>query len=178
MQRQFVTLEENASVASAVKEMQSQKLESVIVTRRGLAVSIATSSDVVEKVVLRGEDSRHISLKSIMSFPPVTISSAGTVKQELPLTRVNTTKRVLVADSTGVIGLVTRRSLADAVNKSVLERALERASRPLAKIVLPSLEFCDHQHSAWTTRLPGTNRSGMACLRPRSLRMWQCCLQS
>ena len=41
MQRQFVTLEENASVASAVKEMQSQELGSIIVTRQGLAIEWA-----------------------------------------------------------------------------------------------------------------------------------------
>jgi trk system potassium uptake protein len=127
MQRQFVTLEESATVAAAVKEMQSQKLESVIVTRDGRAVGIVTNSDVVEKVVLKGEDSRFVSIKSVMSFPVISMSSTGTVKQALQLMRVNRIKRVLVADNTGVIGVVTQRSLADAVSKSVLERTLERA---------------------------------------------------
>ena len=49
MQRQFVTLEESATVATAVEHMQSQKLESMIVTRNGLAVGIVTTGDVVEK---------------------------------------------------------------------------------------------------------------------------------
>jgi trk system potassium uptake protein TrkH len=127
MQRQFVTLEESATVATAVEQMQSQKLESVIVTREGRAVGIVTNSDVVEKVVLKGEDSRFVSIKSVMSFPVISMSSAGTVKQALQLMRVNRIKRVLVADNTGVIGVVTQRSLADAVSKSVLERTLERA---------------------------------------------------
>ncbi len=128
MQRHFIALEENASVASAIEQMQSQKLESVIVTRNGLAVGMVTSGDVVEKVVLKGEDSSRISLKSVMSFPLVTISSTGTVKQALQLMRLNRIKRVPVTDSrTGVIGVVTQRSLADAVSKSVLERTLERA---------------------------------------------------
>ncbi|HEV8404317.1 MAG TPA: potassium transporter TrkG [Nitrososphaera sp.] len=127
MQRQFVTLEENATVASAVQEMQSQKLESVIVTRDGLAFGMVTTGDVVEKVVLKGEDSSLTSLKSVMTFPLVTISSNGTVKQALQLMRLNRIKRVPVTDSTGIIGVVTQRSLADAVSKSVLERTLERA---------------------------------------------------
>ncbi|MGI0049877.1 MAG: CBS domain-containing protein, partial [Nitrososphaera sp.] len=127
MQRQFVTLEESATVSTAVEQMQSQKLESVIVTREGRAVGIVTNSDVVEKVVLKGEDSRFVSIKSVMSFPVISMSSAGTVKQALQLMRVNRIKRVLVADNTGVIGIVTQRSLADAVSKSVLERTLERA---------------------------------------------------
>ena len=127
MQRQFVTLEESATVATAVEQMQSQKLESVIVTREGRAIGIVTNSDVVEKVVLKGEDSRFVSIKSVMSSPVISMSSAGTVKQALQLMRVNRIKRVLVADNTGVIGVVTQRSLADAVSKSVLERTLERA---------------------------------------------------
>ena len=114
MQREFVTLEEGASVASAVEQMQSQKLESVIVTRGGLAVGIVTSGDVVEKVVLKGEDSGRISLKSVMSYPLVTMSSAGTVKQALQLMRLNKIKRIAVADGIGIIGVVTQRSLADA----------------------------------------------------------------
>jgi trk system potassium uptake protein TrkH len=127
MQRQFVTLEESATVATAVQQMQSQKLESVIVTRDGFPVGIVTNGDVVEKVVLKGEDSNYIALKSVMSFPVITMSSAGTVKQALQLMRVNRIKRIAVADSTGIIGMVTQRSLADAVSKSVLERTLERA---------------------------------------------------
>lgn len=127
MQRQFVTLDVSKSVASAVEEMQLQKLDSVIVSRDGLAVGMVTNSDIVEKVVLKGDDSRQISLNSVMSLPLVTMSSAGTVKQALQVMRVNRIKRVPVTDSTGIIGLVTQRSLADAVSKSVLERTLEHA---------------------------------------------------
>jgi trk system potassium uptake protein TrkH len=129
MQREFVVLEESATVATAVEQMQSQKLESVIVIRGGLTVGIVTNNDIVEKVVLKGDDSRHVALKSIMSFPLVTMSSAGTVKQALQLMRVNKIKRIPVADSTGIIGVVTQSSLADAVSKSVLERTLDHAKR-------------------------------------------------
>ncbi|OLC24296.1 MAG: hypothetical protein AUJ08_04105 [Thaumarchaeota archaeon 13_1_40CM_3_50_5] len=139
MQRQFVTLEENASVASAVKEMQSQELESIIVTRQGLAIGMVTTGDIVEKVVLKGEDSSRTSLKSIMTFPLVTISFNGTVKQALQLMRLNRIKRVPVTNSTGIIGIVTQRSLADAVSKSVLERTLDRAKSTLKMRYKPVL---------------------------------------
>jgi hypothetical protein len=49
------SLDENASVTLAVEQMQSQKAESVIVTRNGLAVGMVT--DIVDKVVLKGEAS-------------------------------------------------------------------------------------------------------------------------
>jgi trk system potassium uptake protein TrkH len=127
MQRQFVTLEEAATVATAVEQMQAEHAESVIVSRAGLAAGIITNNDIVERVVLKGDDSRAVALKSVMSFPLITMSSAGTVKQALQLMRVNRIKRVVITDASGVIGIVTQRSLADAVSKSVLERTIERA---------------------------------------------------
>lgn len=51
------SLDENASVTLAVEQMQSQKAESVIVTRNGLAVGMVT--DIVDKVVLKGEASYY-----------------------------------------------------------------------------------------------------------------------
>jgi len=129
MERHFLTLEEDTTVAMAVEQMQEQKLDSIIVSRGGIPVGIVTNSDVVERVVLKSEDSKMVAIRSIMSSPLVTISSTGTVKQALQLMRVNKIKRVPVFNNTGVIGIVTQRSLADAVSKSVLERTLERAKK-------------------------------------------------
>jgi trk system potassium uptake protein len=127
MQREFVTLEEGATIAAAVEQMQSQKLDSVIVSRAGHVIGMVTNSDIVEKVVLKGDDSNTVPLRAVMSSPIITMSSAGTVKQALQLMRVNRIKRVPIVDGTGIIGIVTQRSLADAVSKSVLERTLARA---------------------------------------------------
>jgi trk system potassium uptake protein TrkH len=127
MEKHFLALEEGTTVAMAVEQMQEQGHDSVIVSRGGLAVGIVTNNDIVEKVVLKGEDSKMVAIRSIMSSPLVTMSSTGTVKQALQLMRVNRIKRIPVADNTGVLGIVTQRSLADAVSKSVLERTIERA---------------------------------------------------
>ena len=127
MQRQFVTLEDDVNVAYAVERMQSEKLESVIVTRGGLVVGIVTSGDIVDKVVLKGENPKKTLLRSVMSFPIITMSSNGSVKQALQLMRVNRIKLLPVTTSAGIVGIVTQRLLADAVSKSVLERTLERA---------------------------------------------------
>lgn len=127
MQKEFVTLEESATVATAVEQMQSEHAESVIVSSYGLPVGMLTNNDVVEKVVLKGDDSHFVALKSVMSFPLITMSSAGTVKQALQLMRLNRIKRVALTDAAGIIGIVTQRALADAVSKSLLERTIERA---------------------------------------------------
>jgi trk system potassium uptake protein TrkH len=126
MHRLFVILDENLSVASAVKQMQSHNAGSIIVLRGNTPVGIVTDSDIINKVVMKGEDSDEVFLKTIMSAPLITISPKGTVKQALQLMRVNEIKRVPVADTSGVLGVVTQESLANAVRTSVIERTFSR----------------------------------------------------
>src|SRR5215208_7010123 len=78
---------EDVDVARAVREMHSQKAEIVMVTKDGKPVGIVTDSDVLDKVVIKGEDSDQILLKSIASSPVVTLSANGTVRQALELMR-------------------------------------------------------------------------------------------
>ena len=115
MHRLFLVLDENTSVASAVQQMTAQKAEVIIVTRKKVATGIVTDSDILDEVVMKGQDSDDVSLKSIMSTPLVTISAMGTVKQALQLMRLNQVKRIPIRDSAGVIGIVKQESLANAV---------------------------------------------------------------
>jgi trk system potassium uptake protein len=126
MHRLFVVLDENMSVASAVKQMQSHNAGSIIVLRGNLPVGIVTDSDIINKVVMKGEDSDEVFLKSIMSAPLVTISPKGTVKQALHLMRLHEIKRIPIADSSGIHGVVTQEWLANAVRTSVIERTFSR----------------------------------------------------
>ena len=57
---QFVTADENSSVAEAVKILQPKNVEIILVTSSsdgGKYVGIVTDSDILEKVVMKGEDS-------------------------------------------------------------------------------------------------------------------------
>jgi trk system potassium uptake protein len=126
MHRLFVILDENMSVASAVKQMHSHNAGTIIVLRGNTPVGIVTDSDIINKVVMKGEDSDEIFLKSIMSAPLVTISPKGTVKQALQLMRLNEIKRIPVVDTSGILGVVTQESLANAVRTSVIERTFSR----------------------------------------------------
>ena len=118
----FIILDENVDVATAVREMHSQKAEIVIVTKDGKSLGIVTDSDILDKVVMKGEDSDQILLKSIASSPLVTLSANGTVRQALGLMRVNAIKHIPVTDNIKVLGLVTQQELANAIRTSVLER--------------------------------------------------------
>jgi len=126
MHRLFIVVDENANVASAVQQMHSHNAGTIIASRGNIPVGIVTDSDIIDKVVMRGEDSDQVFLKSIMSSPLVTISPKGTVKQALNLMRLNQVKRIPVADSSGILGVVTQESLANAVRTSVLERTFSR----------------------------------------------------
>ncbi|MFL6308763.1 MAG: CBS domain-containing protein [Nitrososphaera sp.] len=61
-----------------------------------------------------------------MSAPLVTLSPKGTVKQALHLMRLNQIKRIPIADTVAIFGVVTQEALANAVRTSVIERTFSR----------------------------------------------------
>ncbi len=130
MHRQFVLLNENLSVASAVKLYATKKVET-IVTRNEFPnefpVGIVTDSDILEKVVIKGEDSDLVLLRSIMTSPIITLASNSTVKEAIESMRIHRIKRIPITDSsdkTGkkIIGMVLQKTLADSIRNSVIEK--------------------------------------------------------
>jgi trk system potassium uptake protein TrkH len=126
---QFVKVEENATVTDAVSLLHSKKAETaIVITKDEKPIGIVTDTDILDKVVSKGEDSDFVNLKSIMSSPIITISSSATVKQAIDLMRKNRIKRLPVTvDKIGdnnnkIIGIVTQETLAYAVRGSVIER--------------------------------------------------------
>jgi trk system potassium uptake protein TrkH len=119
---QFIVLDEDVNVALAVRDMHSQRAEMIIVTKDMRPVGVVTDSDILDKVVMKGEDSDQILLKSIMSSPVISLSAKGTVRQALELMRVNAIKHIPVTDNIKIFGIVTQEELANAIRTSVLER--------------------------------------------------------
>jgi trk system potassium uptake protein len=90
---QFVIMDEKFNVADAVKRMNKKNAETIIVTNKeGKPSGIITDSDILNKIVMTGEDSDQISIKAIMSYPVITISAKATVKDALELMKVNAIK--------------------------------------------------------------------------------------
>ena len=130
---QFVTADENSSVAEAVKVLQSKDVEIILVTAsssNGKYVGIVTDSDILEKVVMKGEDSDLVFLKSIMTSPIITLPSSSTVRQAIQLMRTHKIKHLPVTDSTNdnddnekkIIGTVTQQYLAEIIRIAVVEK--------------------------------------------------------
>ena len=125
---QFVTADENTSVAEAVKILQPKNVEIIIVTSStngGKYIGIVTDSDILEKIVMKGEDSDLVFLKSIMSTPIISLPSSATVKQAIQLMRIHKIKHLPVTDITNkeqIIGTVTQEYLAEAIRIAVIEK--------------------------------------------------------
>jgi trk system potassium uptake protein len=127
LSKQFVMVDENVSVAEAVKLAQPKNIETIIVGSNGKPIGIVTDSDILEKVVIKGDDSDLVFLKSIMSSPIMTLNSTSTIKQAIELMRVYKIKRVPIIDSHSkqdpkIIGIVTQKTLAEAIRNSVIEK--------------------------------------------------------
>jgi trk system potassium uptake protein TrkH len=127
---QFVTADENATVAEAVKLLQPKNVEIILVTSSSTNdgkkyVGIVTDSDILEKVVMKGEDSDLVFLKSIMNSPIISLPSSSTVKEAIELMRTHKIKHLPVTDITNkeqIIGTVTQEYLAEAIRVAVLEK--------------------------------------------------------
>jgi trk system potassium uptake protein len=132
MHHQIIILDEEIDAATAVKQMHDAKAETIIVKNKNDEnIGIITDSDILDKIVMRGEDSDKVSIKTIMSSPIVTISAKANVREALELMRLNAIKRVPVTDNIHILGIVTQEGLANAIRTSVLEQTF----RPYRTIV-------------------------------------------
>jgi trk system potassium uptake protein TrkH len=145
MHSQFVLVSEDVDVATAVTQMQAKRAETIIVVNKeGTPVGIITDSDILDQVVIKGEDSDNVSIRSVMTSPIITISSNTPVKDALQLMRINAIKRIPVRDNKGIIGIVTQNVLADAIRTSVIERTFRQyrsSIRERYKPILANLGF-------------------------------------
>jgi trk system potassium uptake protein len=141
---QFIVLDEDINVANAVRDMHSRRAEIIIVTKDARPVGVVTDTDILDKVVMKGEDSDQILLKSIMSSPVISLSANGTVRQALELMRVNAIKHIPVTDNIKIYGIITQEELANAIRTSVLERkfrSYRAAIREHYKPIIGNLGF-------------------------------------
>ena len=123
MHHRLIILDEDTDAATAVKLMHDKKAETIIVKNKSDEyVGIITDSDILDKIVMRGEDSDEVAIKNIMTSPLITISAKANARQALELMRLNVIKRIPVTDNIHILGMVTQEGLAHAIRTSVLEK--------------------------------------------------------
>src|SRR5215208_1094810 len=146
---QFVTADENSSVAEAVKILQPKNVEIILVTSStngGKYVGIVTDSDILEKVVMKGEDSDLVFLKSIMTSPIITLHSSSTVRQAIQLMRAHKIKHLPVTDSISnqegeILGTVTQEYLAEVIRIAVIEKTFRSYRKIIESITNQFLQM-------------------------------------
>jgi len=134
MHKNFLLVDGLTNVAEAVKSMHLQKVETIIVTLEGNAVGIVTDSDILQKVVIKGEDSDRVALKEIMASPIRFLNASATIKEALEVMKSSRVKRLPIVDDGSdagdkkirVIGIVTQKAIADSIRTTVLENTFRK----------------------------------------------------
>ncbi len=160
MHKNFLFVDGMTNVAEAVKSMHLKKVETIIVTLEGNAVGIVTDSDILEKVVIKGEDSDQVALKEIMASPIRFLNASATIKEALEVMKFSRVKRLPIVDDIRdasiverkdaddkkikVIGIITQKAIADSVRTTVLENTFRKyrsSIRERYKPILGNLGF-------------------------------------
>jgi len=109
--RSLVTIDEDASVASAAKLMGERDLGSLVVTRKGLPVGIMTERDLVKKILADGRDPRSTKVGDVMTSPGVSIEHDQSLSQAIDLMNKRKIRRMLVTENGKIVGIFTQRDV-------------------------------------------------------------------
>lgn len=106
-------LDENTTVAEAVKIMHEKDISSVLVNKKGSKdlAGIMTERDVLYKVVAENKGPFKVQLKDVMSSPVLTIDESSTVREAVAIMRQKRIRRLPVLGKDGIVGIVTLRSV-------------------------------------------------------------------
>ncbi len=110
--RDFIMIEEEASVRDAAIQMRVKGHTCVLVARRGKPVGMVTERDILYRVVADGRDPNKVRLKDIMSTPLITISPRLSLSQAITLMASRGIRRLVVVEGEHTVGLLTLVALA------------------------------------------------------------------
>ncbi len=109
MRRNFVTVDETASVTEASMSMLTKREGCAIVLRQGKPFGIMTEQDVTWKVAAKGLDPKNVKVVEVMSTPLITIDPDADLMDAAKLMAKNKIRR-LVAVRDGTVQGVLRAS--------------------------------------------------------------------
>ena len=97
MSDRMVTIDSQSSVADAAKEMVDNKISSVVVTKAGKIVGIATERDIV-KAAARDVPLDGVTIGSLMSAPLASIANNASVEELAEAMIKNRVRHLVVKD--------------------------------------------------------------------------------
>lgn len=123
MDKEFPTLEIEASVVDAAKLLVAKNKGYIIVLEKGKPYGIVTELDLVTKILAAEKDPKRVELKQIASTPLITIDPDEDLLKASELMQSKGIKRVPVVKQGVIYGVITAMNIAqrcgDYVNKSV-----------------------------------------------------------
>ena len=126
MSTELVTVERDASLATAVEAMLDARTGSALVIDDRVPVGIVTSSDVLRAVLESGRPVDALDVDGTMSRPLVTIEPTATVTRALELMAEEGVRKLPVVEQLSIQGVVTTTDIARQLPEHVAEvRRLE-----------------------------------------------------
>jgi len=115
-----ITTDIDSSVQEAARLMTEKRIGSIVVTKEGKPVGIATERDILQRVVAKGLDASTVKMKMIMSQPLITINEEMPILQAIRTMEKNKVRRLLIVKNNKLVGIATQRDLLRALVFHVL----------------------------------------------------------
>ncbi|MEA2382685.1 MAG: hypothetical protein QOH72_2656 [Solirubrobacteraceae bacterium] len=106
------TVETNATVADAAREMRDGDVGAVVVVDNGKVAGIITDRDIAVRVVAEGRDPGATRVSEVATMNPVTLTVDQTVEDAIRLVREQDVRRIIVVQDGRPAGIVSLGDLA------------------------------------------------------------------
>ena len=106
------TVETNATVVDAAREMRDGDVGAVVVADNGKVAGIITDRDIAVRVVAEGADPAATRVSDVATMNPVTLTVDQTVEDAIRLVREQDVRRIIVVQDGRPAGIVSLGDLA------------------------------------------------------------------
>jgi len=109
--RDLLTVDEKTTVLDAARLMVEHDVGSLVVERNKERIGILTERDILRKVVAKSLHASFVTVKEVMSSPPVTISHDKPLREAVDLMNRRRVRRMLVTEEGKIVGIFTLRDI-------------------------------------------------------------------
>ena len=111
MTKEISVVAEEASIQEAAKQMQSQRIGSLIAEKEGEYTGIITETDVVHAVAEQASTMNQLSVKGLMSSPIITVDRKLSPHYARDLMADRKIRHLAVTEEGKIVGIISVRDL-------------------------------------------------------------------
>ena len=109
--RTIETVDHNATLQTAARQMRDRKIGSLLVRKDGENIGIISETDIARKAVAEGRSPEKVKVGSIMSRPIITIDIKATPEMANDLMKENGIRHLAVTEQDKISGIISVRDL-------------------------------------------------------------------